>query len=108
MSTQVASQREREVAVMRERKGGEMADGIDTRKNAAEGVPHDEGRLSGGRSGQYGVTDERRAQLAQMEQDAGVQHEAADEGSDVLAKRTPEAAIGLERRPAAARPGDLH
>ncbi len=64
-----------------------MADGIGTENKGADAVPHEDGRpaygSSHGMSGQYGVSDKRRAELAQMERDAGTAHDAgtADERS---------------------------
>ena len=85
-----------------------MAEIIGTQKNGAEGVPHEDGRLVSERSGQFGVSDKRRAQLEKLEQDAGVQHEATDEGANAAARdNDPETATGLAPKPAAARPGDL-
>ena len=43
-----------------------MADVIGTRKNDIAGVPHNDGRLVSENSGQFGVSDQRRAQLSQM------------------------------------------
>ena len=85
-----------------------MADGLRTPHNGADGVLHEEGRLVGDRSGQYGVSDERRAQLSQMEQDAGVQHEADDEGVSQQRDANKERSAGLDAENGAARPGDRH
>ena len=60
-----------------------MTDAISTENKGADAVPHENGRLVHGMSGQYGVSDKRRAELAQMERDAGTAHDAgtADERS---------------------------
>ena len=82
----------------------------ETRKqqDTVENVSHHDARSStGAHSGQFGVSDERRAQLAQMEQDAGVQHEAADESVAQRPQREPSFA-SLPGEPGAARPGDKH
>ena len=85
-----------------------MADVPGTQRNGAQGVPHDDGRLVGSRSGQYGVSDDRRAELSQMEQDAGVQHEAADESVPQRPEHDLGRAAGLPAEPGAPRPGDKH
>ena len=82
-----------------------MADNIEPDKNEAAGVPHTVGRLASENSGQFGVSDERRAQLSQMEQDAGIQHEAPDESVRSLANEDQTWAAGLSSQP---RPGDKH
>ncbi len=84
-----------------------MADVPGTQRKGAEDASH-EGRLAGDRSGQYGVSDERRAQLSQMEQDAGVQHEAVDESVPQRHPASTERSAGLDAEPGAARPGDRH
>ena len=85
-----------------------MADVLGRQRNGAEGVPHEDGRLVGDRSGQYGVSDERRAELSQLEQDAGVQHEAADETVSQQPDANKERSAGPTSEPGAARPGDKH
>ena len=71
-----------------------MAEGSSTQKNDTQGMPSNDGRLISENSGQFGVSDKRRAQLSQMEQDAGVQHEAADESVTSRPTKTPENAVG--------------
>ena len=83
-----------------------MAESIATQKNDAAGVPHNNGRLVTENSGQFGVSDQRRAQLSQMEQDAGVQHEAADEGVPSRGEDDNERAAGPAPERGAARLGD--
>ena len=83
-----------------------MAEILGTQRNDVEGVPYEGGRLVDKQSGHYGVSDERRAQLSQMEQDAGVQHEPADESVPQRVANAAERAAGLAAQPGAARPGD--
>ncbi len=71
-----------------------MAEGSSTQKNDTQGMPSNDGRLISENSGQFGVSDKRRAQLSQMEQDAGVQHEAADESVTSRPTKAPENAVG--------------
>ncbi len=86
-----------------------MADTPGTPRKAGDAAaPHNTGPLSDAKSGQYGVSDERRAQLSQMEQDAGVQHEAADESVSQRPTHDPDQAARLTSRTDAARPGDKH
>ena len=85
-----------------------MADNLERQKNNPESVPHNDGRLISENSGQFGVSDKRRAQLSQMEQDAGVQHEAADESVPSRSDEDREQAAALTSQPGAARPGDKH
>ena len=85
-----------------------MADPTGTPKSNTEGVPHNDGRLISENSGQFGVSDQRRAQLSQMEQDAGVQHEAADEGVPSRSTEDRDRDAALASHPGAARPGDKH
>ena len=85
-----------------------MGDVIGTQRSGTEGVPQSDGRLVSENSGQFGVSDERRAELSQLEQDAGVQHEAADESVISRPAAGKEAAAGLAEQPGAPRPGDKH
>ena len=86
----------------------DMADHLEKQKNNAESVPHNDGRLISENSGQFGVSDKRRAQLSQMEQDAGVQHEAPDESVPSRSDEDRERDAALASQPGAARPGDKH
>ena len=85
-----------------------MAETAGTQRHAGEAAPHTDGQLIDGKSGQYGVSDARRAQLSQMEQDAGAQHEAADESVSQRPSHNPDQAAHLASQPDAARPGDEH
>ena len=86
------------------------------RKNLSE-LQYEGGRPVDGQSGHFGVSDKRRAELARMEQEAGVQHEAADESvpsrpakhsSDANLETSLERDASLAAQPGAARPGDKH
>ena len=85
-----------------------MAEILGTQRHAGETVSHNDDQLIDGKSGQYGVSDARRAQLSQMEQDAGVQHEAADESVSQRPTHDPDQAAHFTSQPDAARPGDKH
>ena len=56
-----------------------MTDVPETERTRTEGAPPNDSGLVSEYSGQFGVSDKRRQMLSQMEQAAGVQHEAADE-----------------------------
>ncbi len=85
-----------------------MAERISTQEVHAESVPHNNGRLVGERSGEFGVSDARRAELSRLEQEAGVQHDATDESVPSRPSRDPERATGRDVEPDAPRPGDKH
>lgn len=79
-----------------------------TQRHNPGNVPHSDGRLVSENSGQFGVSDARRAELSQMEQDAGVQHEAADESVPQQPARDSETESPLAQEDKASRPGDRH
>ena len=85
-----------------------MADLIEAQKKNPEGVPQNDGRLISENSGQFGVSDLRRAELSRLERDAGIEHEAADESVPDRPVRDPQRAASLPPQPDAARPGDRH
>jgi hypothetical protein len=82
-----------------------MADVLGTQRNGTGGIPHEDARLVNRYSGQFGVSDERRAQLSQLEHDAGVEHEAADETVPFRKSQDGEQAAGLASQPAVLRLG---
>ncbi len=85
-----------------------MADVLEMHRKHAESSSQQDGRLVGDRSGQYGVSDERRAQLLQMEHDAGIQHDATDEAVSQRQDAEEEQSAALATDAPAARPGDRH
>lgn len=66
-----------------------MADITGTQRNRAEGVPHDDGQQAREHNGVEGVSDERRKQLGQMEQEAGVSHDSPADGGEPGADTDP-------------------
>ncbi len=92
-----------------------MADDLHAEKKSMGELQFEGGRPVDGQSGHFGVSDQRRAELARMEREAGVQHEAADESVPTRPAKHPthpetdlERDASLAAQPGAARPGDRH
>lgn len=84
-----------------------MAEAPGTQREEIAERQHQEARVRG-HSGQYGVSDDRRAELSRLEQEAGVEHGAPDQTVTERPEQSSARDARLAADQALERPGDRH